>query len=186
MAEGNRSVLGPGGYSKAPYASFSGKSPSASGGAHSGSFSVLGPGGYPRPLYGSFAGKISGTIGLPDTTRGSETVLTGVGRHFSRKRYDEILAAERAIEAAEAKARLLKKKQKEALQAAAGIAEEAVTQASLADYAPSLEPLTRALRGITNTSQIIARSAEITRISQAMIREMEEDEDESIIMLLLS
>lgn len=46
------SVLGPGGYPKAPYGSYAGKPvpPSVR-------YSVLGPGGYPRPPYASFAGK---------------------------------------------------------------------------------------------------------------------------------
>lgn len=60
------SVLGPGGYPKAPYGSFAGKI-AATGGSkvYTQTFSVLGPGGYPRPPYGSFAGK---TPFIPPTT----------------------------------------------------------------------------------------------------------------------
>jgi hypothetical protein len=51
------SILGPGGYPKAPYASFAGKP-----GTTKPVVSVLGPGGYPRPPYGSFAGKSAAMV----------------------------------------------------------------------------------------------------------------------------
>ncbi len=51
------SVLGPGGYPRAPYGSFAGKPASSGGRVYTQTFSVLGPGGYPRPPYASFAGK---------------------------------------------------------------------------------------------------------------------------------
>lgn len=56
------SILGPGGYPRAPYGSFSGK-PSAAGGSkvYTRTFSLLGAGGYPRPPYGSFAAKTAST-----------------------------------------------------------------------------------------------------------------------------
>jgi hypothetical protein len=52
-------VLGPGGYSRPPYASFSGKPFNRVGGP----FSVLGPHGYSRPPYASFAGKVASSVG---------------------------------------------------------------------------------------------------------------------------
>jgi hypothetical protein len=100
------------------------------------------------------------------------------------------LDAQQAVERLAEKLRqtkTLKPKPKAALREATEVAEEAIAQVGLLGaFAPPLEPLTEALQAATGarSAEMAARAAEIIRVAEAILRAMEEDEED--VMMLLS
>lgn len=135
-------------------------------------------------------GNSSGAVSPPPPpTVGGETVLTrGTGSYFSRKRFDEFMAAWRAQEALEAKAAEETGKRKVALEKAAEAAAEAieVAQASESAEAADLERLIAAMEAAdraTKFKDILKQARLATIAAEALIQEME-DEEEAMLLLL--
>lgn len=179
-----KTVLGPKGTPQPPYGSFAGKTPFTPADSKNfvRNFTVLGLGGYSRPIWNSFAGKV-GQIAVPPATGTILTNRRGIGAPgFTRREYDEFLAAKRA---ALAKVKRLKKKaEAEELREAVAIASRAA--GLLGDFSPSLEPVTEALRAAANADAAHAMQAAIAAVNaaQALLRRIEEDEDDDEMLLL--
>ncbi len=136
--------------------------------------------------------------GLTATVPDSGTVLMPgksgpFGSHFSRKRFDELMAAQRAQDEAERRAAELKNsKQKAELLKAAAVAQRAIDtiraseDAEAAHEFAQLVQMTAALEAATGASKVVAIIAD-ARAAQdhamAILSEMEE-EDEAVMLLL--
>jgi hypothetical protein len=130
-------------------------------------------------------GALSTNLDQPNTD--GQTVLTnrrGAGG-FTRREYENFLDAKRA---AQAKARLLKKKTGEELREAVDLAEQVGIKAGLlGDIAPSIAPLTEALEEATlaNSAQTAMQARVAIQIAEAMLRQMEDDDEEDLILMAL-
>lgn len=132
----------------------------------------------------------------PPNTSG-QTVLTKgkadyhSGSTFTRKRFDELMAAERALANAERKAdETQNKKVSKAVNAAALVAEQAIEalRANEAIELAETAKLTRALEGAARAKSVAetisqARAAQV--LAKAILAELEEIEDEEAAIMLL-
>ncbi len=107
------------------------------------------------------------------------------GSSFSRKRFEEIRAAQRAAEEAERRALELQAKQREALQRAALAVERAAQEAEEQESAVDLTRMTALLDAATNAtrSTAIIKNARAAYDAAMLALEME-DEEEAIMLLL--
>lgn len=127
------------------------------------------------------------------TVGGIRRIKLDQPRGFSRKYFEELLAAKRAAEAAEeASFERKREEQRAALERAAEAAQEAIAVAAEPDYEADLARMTRALNAAVsakNFSVSLKRAADAVREAQILIATQrlaaEADEEEEAIMLLM-
>ena len=177
-------VLGPGGYSRPPYASFAGK-PFSSGDHKSfvQNFSVLGPGGYPKELYGSFAGK---TAQEESTVSGAD----GPPWHLTQKELKRLLHYREELAEIQKAYDLKRRRDVEELLrdvnlAAGRIQDEPELIFEEPEFIPAIEKRILALPQLPKKSLYNLDLRELKRTIDINAWERELEDDEESLMLLL-
>lgn len=133
-----------------------------------------------------FFGKVSG-VAVPPEHASDSIGSRIVGRYFSKKRFREIVDAQRAQEAAERKAQEVTGKRRVALARAAATAERAIVSVEdnrVEEEKAQLASLTRLLESATaakSLSDMVRLANEAHRMAQAML----EEEEEAVMLLAM-
>lgn len=120
----------------------------------------------------------SGTVLMPGKSGPS-------GSSFSRKRFEEIRAAQRAVEAAGRKALELKTKQAEALKKAAVAVEQVAREVEEHESTADLERLTEMLVAATNATRATSVLKNAKAAYEHAMASLEWEDEEEVEMLLL-
>lgn len=126
----------------------------------------------------------------PPVTTPSDSIGSAIiphGKHFSRKRWKELLEAIAAQQALEAKAQEVTGKRREVLKRAAQAAEVAIASIEEEETAAHSAELVR-LKNVMNAATGAAKLADVVKTANAATAyalEMDDEEEEAIMLLML-